>query len=215
MSEPVNGAVPAASAPTRAGLYWRRGASVTAGIMTLDAGVLSFRTERETVFSAPVDRVSAEFTRFSTLVVTSDGHRHVFVTGAYAGNFAREFSTAQLAELAGAPHASEAAQAFREGAAIVVSSGVMRSAAVIAGSAAGAAFALVGDAVGVASLFGSQSRSFALARAWAEHLAANGVAVRMRGTTFARSQAFIAAIVLPSVAVFGVGVWLLLSALAS
>lgn len=198
----------------RAGLYWRRGSTVTPGVMTLDAGTLSFATDHEVVLHAPVERVSAVFSRFGTLSVTVDGRTLHFVTGAYAGAFAGSFSAAQLELLAGSAHGSKARETFRDGAAIIVSSSVARSLASIAGGAAGAALASAGDAVGVAFLFRSQAQSFALARAWAQHLAENGVPVRMKGTTFVRSQLVVAAIVLPAVAVFGVGTAVLITALS-
>jgi hypothetical protein len=200
---------------TRAGLYLRRGSHVTPGVMTLADDTLTFATERETVFQASVERVSAVFSRFSTLTVEVDGLRYDFVTGGYAGAFAKRFSSAQLAELVGGAHAPDAAVAFQDGAIIIVSSTIARSVAGMAGSLVGPALASVGDAVGVVKIWNSHRTSFALARAWAEHLAANGVKVRMRGTTFAASQGFIAAIVIPALAVLGVGVYALVSALSS
>ena len=190
----------------RAGLYWRRGADVTPGVMTVDAGSVSFATDDGLVFHAPVGDVSAVFSRFGTLTVTAGDRTLDLVAGAYAGAFARPFSPAQLELLAGAEHASQAREAFRGGATIIVSSSVARSLSSLAGSVAGAALASAGDAVGVVTLFRSQAQSFAFARAWAQHIAENGVAVRMTGTTFARSQAFLAAIILPAIAVFGGGV---------
>jgi hypothetical protein len=190
----------------RAGLYWRRGARVTPGVMTLEAGVLSFATEHEEVFRAPVSEVRAEFTRYSTLVITAAGARQVFVTGAYAGTLAPPFTDRQLAELAGADAVREASARFARGAAIV-------SGAAIATSALGRVFGLVGQAVGVVELTRANSDSFALSKAWAEYLASNGVSLRMRGTTYARSYWFLAAIIVPAFAVFGVGVYFVLDAL--
>jgi len=191
----------------------RRGVTVTPGIMTADAGRLSFATEAGVVFDAPLTEVSARFTHVATLVVTVAGRAHVFVTGAYAGAYAGAFSAAQLELLAGADDGQEALRTFQDGAAIIVSSSVAGNLARLAGKVLMRSVALVGDAVGVVGLYRSQHQSFALARAWAEHLAALGVAVRMQGSTFARSQLVVAAIVLPILVVIGLLSWAVAAAL--
>lgn len=187
----------------RAGLYYRQRSRVTPGIMTLDAGVLSYATEQLEVFSAPIGEVDASFSRYSTLTIVIHGTKFDFVTGAYAGALAPHFSERQLAELSD-DAGGEALRLFGNGAVTVVSANVIGGVAVLAGSVLGRVASIAGNAVGVVNLFRSQSQSFALAKAWAEHLRANGVRVRMRGTTFARSQWMIAAIVIPGLVVVGV-----------
>lgn len=202
------------SDPARAGLYWRRGVRVTPGIMTLDSGVLSFATDDTEVFRSPITAVDASFSLYSTLTIVTGGTSHDFVTGAYAGAYASRFSDRQLAELAG-DSGQDAQSLFASGAATVVTANVVGGLAVIAGSVLGRGLSIAGNAVGVVNLFRSQNQSFALAKAWAEYLRGQGVSVRMRGTTFARSQAVVAAIVIPALVVFGVGVYALLSAIAA
>lgn len=190
----------------QAGLYLRRGTRVTPGIMTLDAGVLSFATEQGEVFRAPIGAVDASFSRYSTLTVVVGGAKHDFVTGAYAGAYAPHFSERQLAELSD-DAGQEAQRLFGNGASTIVTANVVGGVAVLAGSVLGRVAGIAGNAVGVVNLFRSQSQSFALSKAWAEYMAANGVRVRMRGTTFARSQWVIAAIVIPGLAVVGFLAW--------
>ena len=202
----------ATTTPARAGLYWRRGSRVTPGVMTLDGGELSFATDEAEIFRAEVADLRVTFTLYSTLVVTAGTSTYAFVTGAYAGALAPSFSDAQLALLAGG--AEESVQQFRRGAATLVTASVVGSAAVIAGSILGRVVGIAGQAVGVTTLFRSQHQAFALARSWAEYLSAHGVAVRMRGTTFGRSQLVIAAIVIPALVVFGFAVYAVLSLLA-
>lgn len=199
----------------RAGLYLRRGASVTPGILTLDEGALSFDTDEGRVFSAPVAQVSVDFTRFGTLVVSAGGHRYALVAGAFAGVYARPFSRAQLAVLADAEHASGATSAFREGAMISAGSSIVGDLAKLAGNMVGSVASLAGDATGIVRMSRAQSASFAFARAVAERLAAEGVRVRMLGTTYAASQLFLAAILIPAFLAFGVGVALVVFSLAN
>ena len=181
--------------------------------MTLDSGTLSFSTVHGEVFRAPVGAIDGEFGLYSTLTLTTGGARYKFVTGAYAGGFPPRFSDQQLAELTG--DASQAAsKQFSRGAAILVTSSAVGNVAVLVGSVVGRGTAIVGQAVAVVDLFRSQHAGFALAKAWAEYLASHGVAMRMRGTTFARSQLVIAAIVIPSLVVFGFAVYALVSALS-
>jgi len=213
MTQQLPHPVPESAPVLRAGIYWRRGVTVTPGVMTLADGRLSFVTDAELVFDAPVAEVAARFTHVSTLTVLIAGRSFVFVTGAYAGAFARSFSPAQLALLAGASNGEEALRQFQDGASIIVSSSVAASAARIAGSVLARSVALVGDAVGVVDLYRSQAQSFALARAWAETLAAGGVPVRMLGSSFGRSQLVVAAIVLPVLVVIGLLAWALAAVL--
>lgn len=199
--------------PARAGLYWRRGAQVTPGVMALESGILSFRTDHDEVFRASVAQVRATFTTFSTLVVRVGEERFAFVTGAYAGALAPSFSDEQLALLAG-DGAQDSTREFSRGAATLVTSSVIGSAATLAGSVLGRVVGVAGQAVAVARIAGAQHQAFALARAWAEYLRDHGVAVALRGTTFARSQVVVAAIVIPGLVVFGVAVYGILSMLA-
>lgn len=171
--------------------------------MTLDAGQLSFATERGEVFRAPVEAVEARFSAFSTLTVRVAGATHHFVTGAYAGAFAPPFSERQLAELSDGA-GQEALELFGSGAVTVVTANVVGGLAALAGSVLGRVAGIAGNAVGVVHLFRSQAQSFSLAKAWADFLRVNGVRVRMRGTTFARSQWLVAAIVVPCVAAVAV-----------
>jgi hypothetical protein len=187
----------------QAGLYYRQGSRVTPGIMTLDSGVLSYATEQGEVFRAPIGEVDATFSRYSTLTIVTRGTKYDFVTGAYAGALAPHFSEKQLAELSD-DAGGEALRLFGSGAVTVVTANVVGGLAVLAGSVLGRVASIAGNAVGVVNLFRSQSQSFALAKAWAQYLAANGVAVRMRGTTFGRSQWMIAAIVIPGLVLVGV-----------
>lgn len=194
----------------KAGLYVRSGTKVTPGIMTLGGGVLSFRTSTETLFESPVANVQVDFSRYSTLTVHTTGKKFVFVTGAYAGSLAPRFSDQQLTEIAKVVDPTELSRTFKAGATILVSSAIIGNVSKVMDSFAGRGIGIVGRLVGVISITRSQAQSFAIARAWAEYLQTQGVPVRLRGTTFAASQKFLAMIIVPSLIVFGLLVYIVL-----
>ena len=198
---------------TKAGLYWRRSPRVTPGIMTLDAGQLSFMTDEGLVFAAPASEVRVRFTRYSTLVVDVGGAQFEFVTGAYAGPLAPAFSERMLAEI-GVRDAAETQRMTAGGAATLITGNVIGAVAAIAGNTLGRVVGAGLEAQGVVTLFKTQHQSFALAKAWAENLRAGGVSVEMQGTSFGGSQLTILAIVIPALAVVSVGTYLLVLALS-
>jgi hypothetical protein len=61
--------------PERAGLYWRRGPRVTPGVMSLEAGELSFVTDEGELFRTPVGEFAATFSRHGTRTVARGTQR--------------------------------------------------------------------------------------------------------------------------------------------
>lgn len=199
----------------KAGLYLRRGTRVTPGVMTLDAGILSFATATTLEFQPPVAEITGEFTTFSTLVLTVHGAKYVFVHGGYAGAFAPSFSAAQIAEIGGGAFSGEHAQRAQRGAAILGGAALAGAVGQILGNAVFRVAGIGGSAIGVAKIAGAQHASFQVAKAWAQYLADNGVTMRMRGTTFARSQLVVASILLPILVAVGFAAWGIASAISA
>lgn len=199
----------------KAGLYLRRGTRVTPGVMTLENGMLGFATATTQEFSAPVSEVTGEFTTFSTLVLRVHGAKYEFVHGGYAGAFAPEFSDAQVAEIGGGGLTGEDAAKAKRGALLLGGAAIVGAVGQLVGSTALRIVGVGGSAFGVAKVAGAQRASFRVSKAWAQHLAANGVTMRMRGTTFARSQLVVGAIVLPILAAIGFAAWGIAAALGA
>ncbi|MET0930662.1 MAG: hypothetical protein ABWX74_14170 [Aeromicrobium sp.] len=97
-------ATPQASAPAIAvGLHHRASrfqpSALTPGILALDRGRLSFRTETGTVFDTDAARADLVLTTFGTLVVTIDTSTYPLVSAPYAGNAAPVFTDDQVRAL--------------------------------------------------------------------------------------------------------------------
>ena len=199
----------------KAGLYLRRGTRVTPGVMTLDAGILSFATATTLEFQAPVSAITGEFTTFSTLVLTVHGAKYVFVHGGYAGAFAPPFTAVQVAEIGNGAFSGDDAAKARSGAAILGGAALAGAVGQLVGNAVFRVAGVGGSAIGVAKIAGAQHASFQVAKAWAQYLAAQGVPMRMRGTTFARSQLVVAAIVLPVLVAIGFAAWGIAAAISA
>lgn len=91
-------------APTlfKSGIYWRQslwnGAKTVPSILSLENGVLSLKSDRETAFEVPVSTVKAKLTGFKTLVVEAGGKKYS-ITGVGAA-ISRQFTEEQKKELA-------------------------------------------------------------------------------------------------------------------
>lgn len=183
----------------RFGMYLREGTSVTPGVMTVDAGTLSFVTERGPLFAAPVTSVRGEFTMHSTLVLTTPTGQWTFVTGAYAGAYAPEFPESLVAQLAAEdPDGLARDYGWAAGQSAVghaaMSSGHPGVDAGVAGL----------RALAVAKMFKTQAQSWEASKQWTQFLESQGVAMTWSGKTHGQATGVMLAWVLGGLAVFTV-----------
>jgi len=135
----------------KSGIYWRQSlwnpAKTVPSILTLENGVLSLKSDKETAFeNVPLANVHAKLTQFSTLVIKTGGKKYD-ITGVGAAT-SRQFTPAQKDEL----------QNKNAGANTVATLAGLGAASVgkIAGGVAGAGVGVAGGAVSVgAFLVGS------------------------------------------------------------
>jgi hypothetical protein len=188
----------------KAGIYLRNGASVTPGVMTLEGSSLSFETEKGTVFEAPLSELRAKLSRYGTLTLHKGAETYIFLTGAYGGAFAPQFSSEQLQEIAAGENSVSLAVKAKGEAMMFPANNPGHDIARLLNSGKG--YGLTG--LKVAEL---QRRAFYIALAWVQYLQAQGLQVEVQATTFGKSQLTILLVVLVSLAVFGFAVYTLLS----
>lgn len=194
----------APSDTAKMGIYLLRGITATPGIMTYQDGRLSFKTEREEIFSADLSSLNITFTTHSTLRITLGTTEHKFVTGTYAGGYPKPFTKAQLEEITGEPVTEELMRRNRHGVTLYLTSNVVTNIAAAVGNTAGRAVGIFGQAIGVFKMFNDQKASFELAKNWAQYLESKGGAVTYKGSSYGASQLKVAAIVIPAFIVMGV-----------
>jgi hypothetical protein len=188
----------------KAGTYLRSGMSVAPGVMTLEGLTLSFKTDKGTVFEAPLGELRAKFSRYGTLTIYKGAETYVFVTGGYAGAFAPRFTDQQLQEIAAGENSVSLAVKAKGEAVIFPPNNPTHDIGKLLNGGKG--YGLTG--MMLAEL---QRRAFYITLAWVEYLQAQGLQVDIRARTFGKSLLTITLVLLVSLAVFGVAVYMLLS----
>lgn len=189
----------------KAGLYLRNGALVTPGILTFDNDLLTFKTAEGSVFELQSAGTQIAFSSYGTITVRNAQQSWDLIGGAYAGAFPAQFSEEQMNELRSSETNIALAAKTRGDRMIYGNNPTLDIAPVVNGGK--------GYGLGYLSLSDRQRSSFYTNLALVQLLQTNGFQVTIKAQNFSTSQWAILIVLIISIAVFGVALFAILSAI--
>jgi hypothetical protein len=189
----------------KAGLFLRRGANLTPGILSFDKDILTFKTAESTLFQLKAGEAHINFSNYGTITIKKDQESWIFVAGAYSGPIPPKFTEDQINELTTSENNISLA-AKTMGDAVIYGNSPSRDITPIVQGGKGYGLTYL-------SLSAKQRSSFYSNLALVEFLQAQGFQATIQSKKFSTSQWTIFIVLIVSLAIFGTAVYWILASL--